>query len=126
MTASHDPELELLFLALSDPTRLRILKYIAHRESTVNSMVGHLSISQPKVSRHLAYLRSCHVVATRRSGKEVYYSLNRDLGQLSRQILELVLGAEPGAQESVAHAARPVSHDPEPERHSGEIEVYLL
>jgi ArsR family transcriptional regulator len=67
--------LDHLFRALADPTRLRLLNLIADREICVCYFVGILRISQPKVSRHLAYLRRVGVVAARREGRWMHYRL---------------------------------------------------
>jgi ArsR family transcriptional regulator len=65
--------IEVLFRALADPTRLRLLNLIANREICVCYFVEILGISQPKISRHLAYLRRAGVVAVRRQGKWMHY-----------------------------------------------------
>ena len=70
-----NPSLDLLFRALADPTRLRLLNLIADREICVCYFVEILRISQPKVSRHLAYLRRAGIVASRREGKWMHYRL---------------------------------------------------
>lgn len=67
--------LDLLFRALADPTRLRLLNLIADREICVCYFVEILRISQPKISRHLAYLRGAGMVAARREGKWMHYRL---------------------------------------------------
>ena len=67
--------LDLLFRALSDPTRLRLLNLIADREICVCYFVEILGISQPKISRHLAYLRRAGIVAARRQGRWMHYRL---------------------------------------------------
>src|SRR5271157_5510357 len=67
--------LDHLFRALADSTRLRLLNLIADREICVCYFVGILRTSQPKVSRHLAYLRRAGIVATRRDGKWMHYRL---------------------------------------------------
>src|SRR5271165_341066 len=67
--------LELLFRALADPTRLRLLNLIGNREICVCYFVEILGMSQPKISRHLAYLRRAGVVASRRDGKWMHYRL---------------------------------------------------
>lgn len=71
----NPPPLGLLFRALADPTRLRLLNLIADREICVCYFVEILRISQPKVSRHLAYLRRAGIAASRREGKWVHYRL---------------------------------------------------
>lgn len=64
-----------LFKALGDETRLRIVALLSHGELCVCHLVEALSLSQPKVSRHLAILRSAGVVDHRREGTWVYYGL---------------------------------------------------
>jgi len=75
MTLPND-EMERLFLALSDRTRIRLIGLMSDGEVSVNYLCDALGESQPKVSRHLAYLRSTGVVSTRRDGKWIYYSLS--------------------------------------------------
>jgi ArsR family transcriptional regulator len=67
--------LDLLFRALADRTRLRLLNLIADKEICVCYFVEILGISQPKISRHLAYLRRAGIVATRRQGRWMHYRL---------------------------------------------------
>jgi ArsR family transcriptional regulator len=64
-----------LFRALADETRLRLLNLIADREICVCYFVQILGISQPKISRHLAYLRNAGIVSARRDGKWMHYKL---------------------------------------------------
>lgn len=68
-------DLALLFTALSDRTRLRLLNLMGGREVCVCYFVAILRQSQPKISRHLAYLRRAGVVAARREGKWVHYKI---------------------------------------------------
>ena len=65
--------LEPLFRALADETRLRLLNLIADREICVCYFVEILGLSQPKISRHLAYLRNAGIVSARRDGKWMHY-----------------------------------------------------
>ncbi len=66
-----------LFKALGDETRLRIVALLSHGELCVCHLEEALRLSQPKVSRHLATLRSAGVVEHRREGTWVYYRLIR-------------------------------------------------
>jgi ArsR family transcriptional regulator len=66
-------EMELLFRALGDRTRLRLLNLMGESEICVCFLVEALKTSQPKISRHLAYLRKAGVVAARREGKWIHY-----------------------------------------------------
>jgi DNA-binding transcriptional ArsR family regulator len=62
------------FRALGDPTRVRILELLdEHGELSVTELVDRLAQSQPKVSNHLACLRWCGFVHTRRDHPTVYY-----------------------------------------------------
>ena len=67
--------LERLFRALADPTRLRLINLIAEQEICVCYYVEVLGAPQPKVSRHLAYLRRAGIVSARRDGKWIHYKL---------------------------------------------------
>ncbi len=66
-------EMEMVFKALADATRLRILGLLLTGEVCVCHIHDSLKISQPKASRHLAYLRRAGLVETRREGLWVYY-----------------------------------------------------
>jgi ArsR family transcriptional regulator len=89
--AENYPSLDLLFRALADPTRLRLLNLIADREICVCYFVEILRISQPKVSRHLAYLRRAGIVASRREGKWIHYRLVAPKDQAAASILRETL-----------------------------------
>ena len=62
-------EMETLFLALADKTRLRLLNLMRGDEVCVCYFTEVLGESQPKISRHLAYLRNAKIVSARREGK---------------------------------------------------------
>lgn len=70
-----ETSIALLFKALADPTRLRLINLIGDDEICVCFFVEVLKINQPKVSRHLAYLKRAGVVAARREGKWMHYRL---------------------------------------------------
>ena len=70
-----DQQMELLFKALADRTRLRLLNLMGEDEVCVCFFVEVLRASQPKISRHLAYLRRAGVVAARREGKWMHYRI---------------------------------------------------
>jgi ArsR family transcriptional regulator, arsenate/arsenite/antimonite-responsive transcriptional repressor len=67
--------LERLFRALADRTRLRLLHLMAEQEICVCYFVTVIDVPQPKISRHLAYLRRAGIVAARREGKWMHYRL---------------------------------------------------
>ena len=68
-------DMELLFRALADRTRLRLLSLMGETEVCVCFFVEVLRTNQPKISRHLAYLRRAGVVAARREGKWMHYRI---------------------------------------------------
>jgi ArsR family transcriptional regulator len=65
-----------LFASLADNTRLRLLNLMAGREVCVCFFVEILRQGQPKISRHLAYLRKAGIVAARREGKWMHYRIS--------------------------------------------------
>lgn len=67
---------ELFFRALADPTRLRIINLIGDQEVCVCFFVEILKTNQPKISRHLAYLRRAGIVAARREGVWMHYRIS--------------------------------------------------
>src|SRR5881398_2710268 len=82
-------EMETLFRALADATRLRILGLLLTGEVCVCDIHECLKIPQSKASRHLAYLRRSGLVETRRSGLWIHYRL----GQLADPVLATVVDA---------------------------------
>ena len=73
--AKKNYNIEFLFKALADRTRLRLISLIGDSEVCVCFFVVILKVSQPKISRHLAYLRSAGIVTARREGKWMHYRL---------------------------------------------------
>jgi ArsR family transcriptional regulator, arsenate/arsenite/antimonite-responsive transcriptional repressor len=67
--------IELLFKALADRTRLRLINLIGEDEICVCFLVEVLKTNQPKISRHLAYLRRAGIVISRREGKWMHYRI---------------------------------------------------
>ncbi len=66
---------ERFFQALGDNTRLRLLNLMGEQEICVCYLVEILGQPQPKISRHLAYLRSAGIVAARREGRWMHYRI---------------------------------------------------
>ena len=81
--------MESLFKALGDATRLRILGLLLAGEVCVCDIHETLKISQPKASRHLAYLRRAGLVATRREGLWIHYRM----GDTSDPVLSAISDA---------------------------------
>src|ERR1044071_6865498 len=68
-------DMELLFRALADRTRLRLLNLMMDTEICVCFFVEVLGTNQPKISRHLAYLKRAGLVSARREGKWMHYRI---------------------------------------------------
>ena len=66
---------DLMFRAFSDRTRLRILSLLLRKECCVGDIVEILQVPQPRISRHLAYLRKAKLVTVRKAGIWSYYSI---------------------------------------------------
>lgn len=66
---------ELFFRALADRTRLRLLNLMGAEEVCVCFFVEILKTNQPKISRHLAYLRRAGIVGARREGQWIHYRI---------------------------------------------------
>jgi len=93
-TLDYDLELDLVtrfFQVLADPTRLRIVELLLERETNVSELVQHLGVPQARVSSHLACLRWCGYIGTRREGRFIYYRITdvrvSELMHLARTIL---------------------------------------
>jgi ArsR family transcriptional regulator len=67
--------IEQLFRALADRTRLRLLNLMGDDEVCVCFFVEILRMSQPRISRHLAYMKKVGIVASRREGKWMHYRI---------------------------------------------------
>ena len=81
------------FLALANPTRLRMLERLgAVGEESVNDLATYLHMSQPRISWHLRMLRVGGVIRTRREGRQVYCSLDLENIRRFRRRLDQLLG----------------------------------
>ena len=82
-----------LFAALADPTRLRLLNLMNGREVCVCYFVSLLGQSQPKISRHLAYLRRAGIVSARREGRWMHYRMVAPAEPALASILDAALAS---------------------------------
>lgn len=82
--------LKRMLKALADVARLTIVYHLAHQEQevTVHTLTDLLRLSQPLVSWHLSRLRRAGLVETRRVGRQVYCTLNREQFQRCLHALE--------------------------------------
>jgi ArsR family transcriptional regulator len=81
-----------LFKAFADPTRLRLLNLLAQRTHCVCEFESILRVPQPKISRHLAYLRRSGLVTETRHGKMIMYALAGPRSKLHATLLGCVSG----------------------------------
>ncbi len=86
---SDDVLLAKFFRALGDPTRLQLLQAVKNNEKNVTALVELTGAPQGRVSSHLACLRWCGYVATRKEGRQVFY---RVTDRRVAKLLELASG----------------------------------
>ncbi len=85
-------ELARTFYALKDVVRLEMISVLAERECTVNELAQALDKSQPLMSWHLRRLKAAGIVKIRRSGREVYCSLDREALQQQQEKFQEFIG----------------------------------
>ena len=84
-------DMELFFRALADRTRLRLLHLMGKEEVCVCFFVEVLKTNQPKISRHLAYLRRAGIVGARREGQWMHYRIVKPDDPGAAQVLNDVI-----------------------------------
>jgi ArsR family transcriptional regulator len=91
-------QLESVFKALADKTRLRILALLGNNEVCVCHLHDSLALPQPTVSRHLAYLRRAGLVDVRRDGVWMHYQVARALDPAVQTVVNAAVDALTGVQ----------------------------
>ena len=86
-------QLEVVFKALADKTRLRILALLGKNEVCVCHIHDSLALPQPTVSRHLAYLRKSGLVDVRRDGVWMHYRVSTSLDPLAQRVVDAAIDA---------------------------------
>lgn len=95
-------ELSVYFRVLADRKRFQILQYLAqHDEITVSDLGTHLRMSQPLISWHLRKMRRIGLVKTRRSGRQVFCSINRATLRRFQRDLDEVFGLDTPAEDGL-------------------------
>jgi len=105
-TRPSTADLPRLLTALADPTRLRLLHLLRGREVCVCHLTAILRQDQPKVSRHLGYLRRIGIVAARREGKWMHYRLVHPRNAAAASVLDAVLDSLPSLREMQSDLVR--------------------
>lgn len=95
-------QLESVFKALADKTRLRILALLGTNEVCVCHLHDSLDVPQPTVSRHLAYLRRTGLVDVRRDGVWMHYQIAQSLDPAVRAVLDAAVDALKGVPTTAA------------------------
>lgn len=91
MSANNNFDPELFFSALADKTRLRLLNLMRDGEVCVCFFAGTLGTNNPKISRHLSYLKRAGLVTGRRDGKWVHYRITEPTDENAREVFAATL-----------------------------------
>lgn len=85
----------LVYRALADPTRRRILALLRERPMTAGELASQFDLAWPTMSGHFAVLRAADLVQTERTGSTITYRLNQTVLQEALTALMDALGADP-------------------------------
>jgi DNA-binding transcriptional ArsR family regulator len=99
--------MNLVFKALADPTRRRVLELLRTRPMTAGELADQFPVSKPTMSAHFAVLREADLVDVQKLGKAVIY-------RLKLSVLEDALLGFVGAFSAVAEVAKPAEPNPVP------------
>lgn len=84
--------MELFFAALADRTRLRLLNMMGNDEVCVCFFAEVIETNQPKISRHLAYLKRAELVEARRDGKWMHYRVTAPKNKRAAEVFAGIMG----------------------------------
>jgi ArsR family transcriptional regulator, arsenate/arsenite/antimonite-responsive transcriptional repressor len=73
--------MNLVFKALSDPTRREILRILTSGEKTAGDLAERFDMTKPSMSHHFSVLKEADLVRSRREGQQILYSLNTTVVQ---------------------------------------------
>ncbi len=91
MGSENGFDMELFFAALADKTRLRLLNLMRDGEVCVCFFAETLGTNNPKISRHLAYLRRAGLVKARRDGKWMHYRINEPANKDAAEVFSATM-----------------------------------
>jgi DNA-binding transcriptional ArsR family regulator len=97
--------MSLVFKALSDPTRRRILELLREREMSAGELADHFDLAKPTLSGHFAVLREAGLVDVQRQGTSLIYRLN--VSVLEEALMALMQGLRIGAERPEGETAAP-------------------
>ena len=73
--------MDIVFKALSDPTRREILRLLSRGEKTAGELASRFDMTKPSMSHHFAVLKEAELISSRRDGQQIWYSLNTTVAQ---------------------------------------------
>jgi ArsR family transcriptional regulator len=73
--------MDIVFKALSDPTRREILRLLSRGEKTAGELASKFDMTKPSMSHHFAVLKDAELISSRREGQQIWYSLNTTVAQ---------------------------------------------
>jgi len=73
--------MDTVFKALADPTRREILRLLSRGEKNAGDLAARFDMSKPSMSHHFAVLKDAGLIASRREGQQIWYSLNTTVAQ---------------------------------------------
>jgi DNA-binding transcriptional ArsR family regulator len=89
--AESDEILMKFFKGLGDPTRLRIVEALLEKERKVSELIKLIGVPQSNISNHLACLKWCGYITSRKEGTSVYYQITNErvkkIVSLAREII---------------------------------------
>ncbi len=91
MAKNNDFNMELFFAALADRTRLRLLNMLGDNEVCVCYFAEVIETNQPKISRHLAYLKRAGLVTARRDGKWMHYRITKPVNKRAAEVFARIM-----------------------------------
>jgi ArsR family transcriptional regulator, arsenate/arsenite/antimonite-responsive transcriptional repressor len=73
--------MDIVFKALSDPTRREIMRLLSQGEKTAGELASKFDMTKPSMSHHFAVLKDAELVSSRRDGQQIWYSLNTTVAE---------------------------------------------
>lgn len=110
MNGESSFDAELFFAALADKTRLRLLNLMRDGEVCVCFFASALGTNNPKISRHLSYLKRANLVTGRREGKWMHYRLNEPSEPDARKVFDAAMKLIEGDSQMKADKQRLIDY----------------
>ena len=109
-TEQGTDEQAAVFAALSDPTRLKLVKLLCHQREPnalcVNALAGLLGVTQSAVSQHLRVLKAIGLVKGERRGTRIHYFVNQAVLGRCRELVSAALSMDERTEERGLNCAR--------------------